>query len=835
MTTELSKHYNFADIEKKWQKSWQESKIYAWDKDAPREETFVVDTPPPTVSGQLHMGHIFSYTQADFIVRFQRMTGKNIFYPIGFDDNGLPTERLVEKQRKVKANQLEPGEFVKICKEVVASEEEKFRILFNNIALSVDWACEYQTISPTSSIISQMSFLDLVDKDKIYRDEQPILWDPVDQTALAQADVEDKEFSSFMNEIIFTTDSGENLHIATTRPELLAACVAVFYNPDDPRYKHLAGKFAISPLFKVRVPLLPDSVNVSMEKGTGLVMCCTFGDMTDVLWWKTHKLPLKTLINKYGKISEIDFGDNCEDIETAKKFLESIKSLKATDARTKILEILKENNLLIKQEPIVQNVKCAERSGAPLEIITAPQWFVKTVEYKDDLLKRSGEINWYPKYMKQRLDNWINSIAWDWCISRQRFFGVSFPVWYSKRAGEEGKPIFADRSELPVDPLKDLPEGYSKDEVTPDMDVMDTWATSSVSPQLSSHAISEKYAVDIERHKKLFPADLRPQAHEIIRTWAFYTILKSHLHQDSLPWQNIMISGWCLAEDKTKMSKSKGNIIEPQQLLDTYGSDVVRYWASTSRLGADTAYSEDIIKDGKRLVNKLWNAAKFASLHFDKIADYGTSIADKRIINSTDLWIIARLHEVIQKSTESFRGFEYAIATETVEEFFWKDFCDNYLEIVKVRSYNEDGSNENGQISAILTLYWVLRSLLQLFAPILPHITEELFHAIFGAKASIHDKSMWPDYNIVPYNKDIIEHGNYMLEAVELVRKAKAERNISIKAPLGKVDIKSPVALNEDMTQDIMNVIAGGNKSDSFESLTLEGKNVKLEIEIIKE
>jgi valyl-tRNA synthetase len=296
-----------------------------------------------------------------------------------------------------------------------------------------------------------------------------------------------------------------------------------------------------------------------------------------------------------------------------------------------------------------------------------------------------------------------------------------------------------------------------------------------------------------------------------------------------------MISGWCLAEDKTKMSKSKGNIIEPQQLLDTYGSDVVRYWASTSRLGADTAYSEDIIKDGKRLVNKLWNAAKFASLHFNKIADYGTSIADKRIINSTDLWIIARLHEVIQKSTESFRGFEYAIATETVEEFFWKDFCDNYLEIVKVRSYNEDGSNENGQISAILTLYWVLRSLLQLFAPILPHITEELFHAIFGAKASIHDKSMWPDYNIVPYNKDIIEHGNYMLEAVELVRKAKAERNISIKAPLGKVDIKSPVALNEDMTQDIMNAIAGGNKSDSFESLTLEGKNVKLEIEIIKE
>ena len=460
MTKELAKHYNFLEIEKKWQNSWQESGVYAWDKNASREETFVVDTPPPTVSGQLHMGHIFSYTQADFIVRFQRMTGKNIFYPIGFDDNGLPTERLVEKQRKVKANQLDRAEFIKICQEVVASEEEKFRALFNNVALSVDWSQEYQTISPTSRTISQMSFLDLVEKDKIYREEQPILWDPVDQTALAQADVEDKEFSSFMNEIIFKTDSGENLHIATTRPEMLPACVAVFYNPEDPRYKHLAGQYAISPLFNVRVPLLPCTTNVNMEKGTGLVMCCTFGDMTDVLWWKTHKLPLINLINKYGKISEIDFWDNCQDIETANRFLETIKSMKAADARAKIIEILKENNLLIKQDPIVQNVKCAERSGAPLEIITAPQWFVKTVEYKDDLLKRSGEINWYPKYMKQRLDNWINGVAWDWCISRQRFFGVPFPVWYSKRSGEEGKPIFASRDQLPIDPLKDLPKGY---------------------------------------------------------------------------------------------------------------------------------------------------------------------------------------------------------------------------------------------------------------------------------------------------------------------------------------------------------------------------------------
>ena len=836
MTKELEKHYNFANIEPKWQNSWQESTLYNWDKDATREETFVVDTPPPTVSGQLHMGHIFSYTQADFIVRFQRMTGKNIFYPIGFDDNGLPTERLVEKQRKIKANQLDREEFIKICQEVVESEEAKFRQLFNNIALSVDWSCEYQTISKTSRTISQMSFLDLVKKDQIYREAQPILWDPVDQTALAQADVEDKEFSSFMNEILFQTDTGEKLHIATTRPELLPACVAVFYNPEDSRYQHLKGKFAITPLFNVRVPILPDAT-VQIEKGTGLVMCCTFGDTTDVYWWKTHKLPLKIMLNKYGKVTDIDFGDDCLNKESAKAFLETIKSMKATDARAITLKHLEENKLLVKQDAITQSVKCAERSGAPLEIVTAPQWFIKTVEYKDDLLKRSNEINWYPKYMKQRLDNWINSIAWDWCISRQRFFGVPFPVWYSKRKGEEGKAIFADIEQLPVDPMKDLPKGYSKDEVVPDMDVMDTWATSSVSPQLSSHAISEEYAIDIERHVKLFPADLRPQAHEILRTWAFYTLLKSHLHQNSLPWNNIMISGWCLAEDKTKMSKSKGNAADPTELLKIYGSDVVRYWASTSRLGSDTAYSEDIMKDGKRLVNKLWNAAKFASIHFDKIENYGNSIEENvkngKISVSTDLWIISKLHEVIKKSTENFKAFEYAIATEIVEEFFWKDFCDYYLEIVKVRSYNEDNSNNKGQISAILTLYWVLRSLLQLFAPIIPHITEELFHAVYSSKTSIHGKFMWPDYNLVPYNEEMIAHGNYMLEAIELVRKAKAERNLSVKAPLGKVIIQAPIALNTDMLGDIMNAIAGGNKSDNYENITISGKEVKLQIEFI--
>lgn len=824
----LDKYYNFKESEIKWQQDWEANKIYKWDKNAPKEKNFTVDTPPPTVSGQLHMGHIFSYCQADFVVRFKRMNGYNVFYPMGFDDNGLPTERLVEKKRKIKANQLDRAEFIEICKEVVKAEEEKFRILFKNVALSVDWSQEYQSISPNSQAISQLSFLDLVEKGQIYREKQPILWDVIDQTSLAQADVEEKEETSCMNDVIFQSETGDNLTIATTRPELLPACVCLFYHPDDQRYKHLKGKFAISPLFNVKVPILEDDT-VAIDKGTGLVMCCTFGDTTDVHWWKIHKLPLKMLINKYGKIGDFELDDNCMDLAKANANLGLIKGKKIKEAREIIIQKLKEENLLTNQVEISHAVKCAERSGGKLEIITEPGWFIKTVEHKEALLKKSDEINFHPKFMKTRLDNWINSVAWDWCISRQRFFGVAFPVWYSKRKGEEGKAIFANPKDLPIDPFKDLPEGYSRDEVEADEDVMDTWATSSVSPQLSSHGISQTHHIDLEKHRKLFPADLRPQAHEIIRTWAFYTILKSHLHEGVIPWKNMMISGWCLSEDKSKMSKSKGNIIDPTKLIETYGSDVVRYWASTSRLGADTAYSEDIIKDGKRLVNKLWNASKFASIHFDKISDFGTGLLDKRITESSDLWIISKLHILVKEATKNFEAYEYAIATEIVERFFWKDFCDNYLEIVKKRSYNEDGSNDAGQISAIITLYWTLNTILRLFAPILPHITEELFSKIFGSKNSIHSQNHWPMLENIPINKEELEAGNHMIEAIDLVRKIKAEKNLSIKAPIAKMEINSKIALPTDMLQDIKDVTATDESLENAgEEVNLDGKDVKV-------
>lgn len=799
MTIEFPKNYDFSISEKKWQNFWQEKHIYRYDPKESRENSFVVDTPPPTVSGQLHMGHIFSYTQADFIVRFQRMMGKNIFYPIGFDDNGLPTERLVEKQRNVKATNMERSEFVALCKEVVKSEEVHIKNVFNNIALSVDWDLEYQTISPRSISISQMSFLDLMRKNQIYRDDQPMLWDPVDQTALAQADIEDKTRDSMMNDIIFKSDKGEDLIIATTRPELLPACVAVFFHPDDARYKHLAGSHATSPLFKAKVPILADAL-VQMDKGTGLVMCCTFGDATDIIWWKTHKLTSKVILNKVGRIIPLSF----EDYE-ANQYAKALEGMKVNEARAKVIEQLKEAGLLLTQTPITQSVKCAERSGAPLEILMTPQWFIKTLDHREKLLERSAELNWYPGHMKHRLDNWINSLAWDWCISRQRFFGVPFPVWYSKRAGEKGKPIFADIDQLPVDPLVDLPKDYSRDEVEADKDVMDTWATSAVSPQLNSHGISAELALDKERHNRLFPADLRPQAHEIIRVWTFYTMLKAQLHQDTLPWKNIMISGWCLAEDKTKMSKSKGNGVVPEELLKQYGSDVVRYWSSTSRLGADTAFSEDVIKNGKRLVNKIWNATKFSSQHFAKLK------SNAEITHTTDKWLMSRLGQVVNKATQEFSKFEYAAAMEAVEEFFWKDFCDNYLEISKARAYNEEALDDAGQQSAIKTLHIAMKTLLKLMAPVLPHITEELYHLVFEEEASIHARYNWPKADDYMFDETALKQGKLALEIIDLVRKSKSDKNLSIKADIETLEFTAEQKIELDLIQDLARVTASKN------------------------
>ena len=832
------KKYKFDESEKKWQIFWQENAIYHWSKSEARENSFIVDTPPPGVSGQLHIGHVYSYTHTDFIVRHRRMKGKNVFYPMGFDDNGLPTERLVEKEKNIRANSVSRKEFINICNEVIAKEETKFRALFNRIALSVDWNLEYQTINPLSCKISQMSFLDLIEKGQIYRDSQPMLWDSVDQTALAQAEIEDREKVTFMNDILFSLENGDKITIATTRPELLPACVSVFFHPEDKRYNYLEGQFAFTPLFNVKVPLLADDM-VDPEKGTGLVMCCTFGDQTDIAWWRKHKLPTNIIISKQGRIENIQFDNSCANKIKAEQFAAQLTGLTVTAARSKIIELLKKEGLLVNQVQKLQTVKCAERSGAPLEILTTPQWFIKTIIHKEALLKKSDELNWYPKFMKIKLDRWIEGIGMDWCISRQRYFGVPFPVWYSKRAGEEGKPIFAKNHQLPVDPLVDLPEGYNKEEVIPDYDVMDTWATSSVSPQLNSHGVSNNHMVDENRYKKLFPADLRPQAHEILRTWAFYTMLKAYLHENTLPWKDIMVSGWCLAQDKSKMSKSKGNVLIPEILLEAHGSDVIRYWCASSKLGTDTAYSEDVINNGKRLVNKLWNAAKFASTHFDKISDSDKALSlcgvKHKITRDFDKYLVNQVVDLVDYADQELTNYEYATAIDKTEKFFWALFCDNYLEITKTRAYNENGEDDEGALSTHLTLYHTLKTLLQLFAPILPHITEELFHILYAKdnSESIHMRGSWPNVREAKFTDIDETKSEDLLEILELVRKIKAQDNLSIKSPISYIEIEG-IKLPDNLISDLKNVTSAKEilyvEQLTSQNQNLQGKNLQINV-----
>ncbi len=763
----LKEKYNFQETEYKYNILWEGAKVYKWH--GAKNNSFVIDTPPPTISGKLHIGHIFSYCHTDFVARYQRMIGKDVFYPIGFDDNGLPTERLIEQVNQVRAAEVDRTEFTTMCNKVSLQSRQEFKKLFQTVGISYDWEFEYHTISEKAITLSQMSFIDLYNKGCIYRKLEPILWDTIDQTAIAQAEVEDKLLSSAMHTISFFIEDNQKINIATTRPELLPACVAIFCHHEDSRYSHLIGKYAITPLFKDKVQILADD-KVKIEKGTGLVMCCTFGDETDVYWWKKHNLPTKIIINQSGKICNI---------------IHEIEGLSIVAARKKIIEILTAEKLLTKSEPISHSVKCAERSGAALEILPTHQWFVKILEYKDELLARVKECNWHPKSMQKRMETWIEGLNWDWCISRQRYFGVPFPVWYSKRKEEEGKIILPDVKDLPIDPLKDFPQDYSQEEIIAERDVMDTWATSALTPQLSALAINLELGVDHSHYSTLFPADLRPQSHEIIRTWAFYTIVKSHYHANSIPWKNIMISGWCLTHDKKKMSKSKGNIITPDSILDTYGADVVRYWAANSRLGVDTIFSEDIFKTGRRFITKIWNASKFVAGFIQKHQELDIN----SITQTIDKWIISRLYKTTKKAAQKFDCFEYCEALNIIEGFFWNDFCDNYLEFVKKRAYAKDVNIEEN-LSAKQSLAYVLCILLRILAPFFPYITEEIYHHLYSYN-SIHNRGNWPKIEDSLYDEKAEEIGDSCVEILNAVRKLKSSNNVSIKWPIKKLNIEA--------------------------------------------
>ena len=803
---------------------WAEEKAFQWDPAAPADSDYVIDTPPPTVSGALHIGHVYSYTQADITARYMRMSGRNVLYPIGWDDNGLPTERLVEKVKKVRGGTMSREDFVALCREVIPEYEQQVRDLFTRLALSVDWSREYQTISDESRTISQMSFLDLYHKGLLERRLEPSLWDPADRTALAQAEVEEIEREGKLNEIPFEIEGGgEPAVIATTRPELIGGCGALMIHPEHPRAKELIGKRAISPLYHVPVPIIADEA-VDPEKGTGMVMCCTFGDIQDINWWRTHKLPLRIVIDRAGKmIDELPIGTDdwpSLDAPAAREVVAALAGLKAEKAKAAILDILKEKGLLLAQKTTHQVVPVAERSGAPLEIIVTPQWFIKTLEFKEQILEKANEITWRPAYMKQRLESWVEGLKWDWLISRQRHFGVPLPVWYSKRAGEEGKLIVPGADELPIDPMTDLPKGYEAHEVEPERDVMDTWATSSVSPQLNTRAINEDYALDIESHRRQFPMALRPQAHEIIRTWAFYTIVKALHHQNTVPWKNIAISGWCLAGDGSKMSKSKGNVVDPIKLLDQYGVDAVRFWTGTSRLGQDTALSENTLKQGKRVVNKLWNATKLAHMALKAAEDAGAldpktvreDIASGAISHPLDQWLLGRLAETVKTATESFENYEYAAAQRVIEDFFWRTYCDNYLEIVKRRTRFEGAPNPD-DISACLTLWHATDTVIRLYAPFTPYVTDALYDILQGdrpgAPATVHARGQWPkgeDQAEPGVNK---AQGEAFTAILGAARKVKSEAQVSMKTPastltvVGETDL---AALIGDTLEDLLAV-----------------------------
>jgi valyl-tRNA synthetase len=825
---ELPSRYDHDETERRWMERWDQWGIHRWDPARPREETFVVDTPPPTVSGSLHVGHVFSYTHQDVLVRFQRMRGRNIAFPMGWDDNGLPTERRVQNVFGIRPNPQLPYDpswsprrdrdpkapdeevsrlnFIEACGIVCKEDEAAFQTLWRRLGLSVDWSLQYATIDEHCRRLSQRSFLDLYERGFVRHELAPTMWDVDYRTAIAQAEIEDRERPGAYHDVRFAVEGGGELTISTTRPELLAACIAVAAHPDDARYRSLFGKRAITPLFLAPVPIVP-STHADPEKGTGILMVCTFGDLADVDFWRSSALPVKPLVGMDGRLREVRFGAapfESLDPKRATLAYAEIQGRPAAQARRQIAQMLAEDGSAVGgQGPaltgdpraITHPVKFYERGERPLEIVLTRQWFVRILEHKSALVEQGRKLQWHPEYMRSRYENWVEGLNQDWCISRQRYSGVPFPVWYPIRNDGEvdfDHPILAPTDRLPIDPLVDCPDGFDESQrdqpggFTGDPDVMDTWATSSLTPQILSH-----WSLDEARHRSLFPADIRPQSHEIIRTWAFYTIVKAWMHEGSIPWHHVVISGWILDPDRKKMSKSKGNVITPGALLEEHSADAVRYWAARARLGTDTAFDPKVFKIGKRLTTKLFNASRFVHGQLDAANAMESSHPASAITSPLDVDFVARLQEVVRRATESFEAFEYAAALQTTEEAFW-DFCDHYLELVKGRSYGSDDDIERR--SAIATLRIALRTFLRLFAPFLPYVSEEVWSWRFaedGGDRSIH-LAAWPDVSetVAVGTNEALGAYAVAVEVSERVRAAKTRAQRSLRWPVTTLDVK---------------------------------------------
>ena len=803
-------------IEAVWLQNWDAEQTYAFDRSATRENVYSIDTPPPTVSGSLHIGHVFSYTHADVIARYQRMTGKKVFYPMGWDDNGLPTERRVENYFGVRCDPSLPYDanfsppekapeqkisisrknFVELCHQLTQADEVVFKDLWCNLGVSIDWTLEYSTISAHAQAISQRGFLEMLQRGEVYSSVAPTLWDVDFRTAVSQAELEDRERPGNYHRVAFKkADGSGSIEIETTRPEMLPSCVALVAHPDDARFKPLFGTNVITPIFSVEVPILAHEL-ADPEKGAGIAMICTFGDTTDVTWWRELSLPTRALIGRDGRFLPAEFGSPefpSQDAAAANAFYADLEGKTVNQVRASIVEGLTQSGALIGElKPITHPVKFYEKGERPLEIVTSRQWFVATLKHREALLKRGEELSWHPDFMKHRYKSWVEGLNVDWNISRQRFFGVPFPAWYPTDANGAinfDAPILPELSELPIDPSSDVPNGFTESQrnqpngFVGDPDVMDTWATSSLTPQIAGHWGTELF-------EKIFPMDLRPQAHEIIRTWLFSTVVRSHFQENSLPFKNALISGWVLDPDRKKMSKSVGNVVTPMPLIETHGADALRYWAASGRPGTDTAIDEAQMKIGRRLAIKTLNASKFVLGRLEGI----TIPSPAEITEPIDRDFIALLANVVNEATAAFNTYDYARALERTEAFFWT-FCDNYVELVKTRAYGEgELATEAGTNSARATLSVTLSVLQRLLAPFIPFVTEEVWR--WWHDGSVH-VAPWPvisELGDVTPSRDSAVY-EQVCEVLEAVRREKSTQKVSQKNEVELLKIDGPAEL----------------------------------------
>jgi valyl-tRNA synthetase len=803
-------------LEEKWAARWDEHGTYRYDRSVSRDQVFSINTPPPTASGQLHVGHVFSYTHTDTIARYQRMRGRQVFYPMGWDDNGLPTERRVQNYYGVRCDPAQPynptfvapsrppetplaisrRNFVELCERLTAYDEQAYEELWRCAGLSVDWSLTYTTMGVTARVASQRAFLRNLARGEAYQAEAPTLWDVTFQTAVAQAELEDRERPAAYCRLAFHGPQGQVVQVDTTRPELLPACVALVVHPDDERYTRLVGAFVRTPLFGAEVPVRAHRL-ADPDKGTGAAMVCTFGDVTDVTWWRELDLPIRAVIGRDGRFAQ------APPAGIATSPYDELAGLTAGQARRRITTLLAEAGALIGEpREIVHPVKFYERGDRPLEIVTSRQWYIRNGgrdgDLRDDLLRRGRELAWVPDFMRHRYEHWVTGLTGDWLISRQRFFGVPIPVWY--RVGQDGGVRYDDvivpaEEDLPIDPASDVPAGLDESQrgqaggFVGDPDVMDTWVTSSLTPQIVCG-----WERDPDLFARTFPMDLHAQAHEIIRTWLFTCVLRSHLEHGSLPWRRAAISGFVVDPDRKKMSKSAGNATTPVGVLDKYGADAVRWRAAGARPGLDTPFDEKQMKVGRRLATKILNVGRFV-LGLDDAAESGDRA------EPLDLAMLSSLADVVREATASFDRYDYTSALDATERFFWT-YCDDYVELVKDRAYGDRGPAQASAARSALRL--ALDVQLRLFAPIMPFVTEEVWS--WFRDGSIH-RAAWPTPDELPSggSPGVLTATGAALSGIRAI---KSERRLSMRAELENVTVRGPAELLERIAID--DLVAAG-------------------------